>query len=114
MGNIYTVSGVLLQDISLTIQFEWDSLNPQPGSTYEVSTVTTFLNYLKQFRYELVQNLRAQPNIKNSANWTNSVKQLQNSIKGAASATDYADQYAAQAEINDGYYLMNNQSFFFS
>lgn len=113
MGNVYTLSGVLFQDVSLTIQFNWDSLSPQPGSTYEVNTVTSFLNYLKQFRYELVQNLRAQPNLKNDTNWTNSVKQLQNSIKGAMSATDYADQYSAQAEINEGYYLMNNQNFFF-
>ena len=112
-GNTYTVSSALFQDYSLSVVVNWNSLDPQPGSTYVVDEVVTFLNYLKQFRYSLVQNLVAQPNLRRDTNWTNSIAQLQNDITGATSATDYADQYSAQEQINDGYYLKNNQQFFF-
>lgn len=112
-GNTITLSNILLQDLSLSINLVWVSTNPQPGSTYTKTTVNTFLNYLKQFRYELVQDLAAQPTLINDVNWSGSLRNFQNEIKSAESATDYADQFSAQAAIDRAYVLKNNQNFYF-
>lgn len=112
-GNSITISGVLLRDYSLSINVVWTSLAPQPGSTYTKATITTFLNYLKQFRYQRVQDLSAQPTLINDTNWQSSIRDMQNAIKNASSANDYADQFAAQSQIDQAYVLVNNQNKYF-
>lgn len=112
-GNIYTVSAVLLQDYSLTIVFNWDSLSPQPGSTYQTSEVVTFLNYTNLFIYERVQDISAQPNILNNTEYYNALSIVQTEADNAENATLYADQLNAQSAINRANFYIINQAMFF-
>lgn len=112
-GNTYTLTGVLLTDYSLSIVFNWNSLSPQPGSTYEDTEVTTFLNYTKQFLYEKVQDIAAQPNILNDTGFYNSLRKVQSEVDNAENATTYADQFSAQSAIDRANNLINNENFYF-
>lgn len=112
-GNTYTVSGALLQDYSLSIVFNWESNNPQPGSVYDVTEVVTFLNYTKQFLYEKVQDIAAQPNILNDTGFYNSLRKVQSEVDNATNATTYADQFSAQSAIDRAAYLIQNEAMFF-
>jgi hypothetical protein len=112
-GNTYTVVGELVQDYSLTVIVNWDSLSPQPGSTYEVTQVLTFLYYLKQFLKGQISNLSDDPSILNDTNWYTDMSALQLEIDNATEAGADSQQYSSQSAINRGYYLMNNSQNFF-
>lgn len=112
-GNTYTVSNALLQDYSLSIVFNWISLSPQPGSTYVVTEVVTFLNYTKQFLYEKVQDIAAQPNILNDTLYYDSLSKVQTEVDNAAYATIYADQFSSQSAIDRANYFIQNENKFF-
>ncbi len=112
-GNTYTFSNLLLQDYSLTIVVNWNSLSPQPGSTYVVNEVVTFLNYINQFLYEKVQDIAAQPNILNDTDYYTSLNKVQTEVDNATNATTYADQYNAQAAIDRANYYIQNQAKYF-
>lgn len=112
-GNTYTVSGLLLQDYSLAVVVNWNSLSPQPGSTYVVNEVVTFLNYINQFLYERIQDIAAQPNILNNTEYYNSLNKIQTEVDNATNATTYADQFNAQSAIDRADFFIINQAKFF-
>lgn len=112
-GNTYTLSGVLTQDYSLSVIVNWNSLAPQPGSTYTVIQIATFLYYLRQFLKGQISNLSDDPNLLNDTNWYTDMSKLQVEINNAIEAGTDGQQYSSQAAISRGYYLMNNSQFFF-
>jgi hypothetical protein len=112
-GASITISGVLLRDYSLSINVVWLSNAPQSGSVYTAIEVTTFLNYTKQFLYEKVQDMAAQPNIVNNTNFYNSLRIVQSEVENAEISTVYGDQFNAQSSIDRAYQLINNESFYF-
>lgn len=112
-GNTYTVVGVLTQDYSLSLVVDWDSLDPQPGSTYTLTQVATFIYYMKQFMKGQISNLSDNPTLLNDTNWYADISKLQVEINNATEAGLDGQQYSAQAAISRGYYLINNSQYFF-
>jgi hypothetical protein len=112
-GSSIAITGVLLNDYSLSANVVWISNAPQPGSVYTATEVVTFLNYINDFIYGKVQQLAASPSLLSDTNWQNSMKTMYNEKENAEQATLYDDQFAAQMAIDRAYYLINNENMFF-
>src|SRR5688572_18499428 len=99
-GSSIAITGVLLNDYSLSANVVWISNAPQPGSVYTATEVVTFLNYINDFIYGKVQQLAASPSLLSDTNWQNSMKTMYNEKENAEQATLYDDQFAAQMAID--------------
>lgn len=100
---------VLKQDMSLNILVEWESNNPQPGSVYELEVVYTFLEYTQQFKYGVIQQWQANPNVINDTQFYKGLTVLNTEISNAEQANRYQDQTSAQYAIERAKYIIDNE-----
>jgi hypothetical protein len=60
---------LLPKDLGLVITVNWVSSAPIGGSTYSATILYAFTGYSDAFMYQLVENVSANPNLRNDANW---------------------------------------------
>lgn len=113
VGSILTIPGVLSRDYSLTVEGDWISTSPQVGSTYIVTDVKTFLSNINEFAYGKLQQEAADPRLKNNTNWRAAISELNDHIENAERATEYDDQFCAQSEIDQAYFMIQNENKYF-
>jgi hypothetical protein len=105
---------ILDWDCALFVIMELISSDPQPTSEYTVTEVTNIsLCYTNQFEYGLIQDLTANPSLKNDQIWMNNLSLIQTEIDNSNEAIKYQDIQAAQAAIDRAKYIIDNQQFFF-
>lgn len=107
------ISDLLDRDYSLSIVVVWASSSPIPGASYSKTVIVTFTSYSNQFVYGKVQDLAADPDLANDANFYDNLGRLQTEIDGATQATNFSDQYNAQRCLDRAQQIMNNQNFNF-
>ncbi len=113
-GDTKTLSGVLTKDYSLNIVVTWTSSSPLSSpSTYTKTVITTFTGNLNEFLYSLIQRISATRNLVNDNNFYKSLSALYTEIDNAVQATNYSNQFSAQAALDRGYALQQNQNLFF-
>lgn len=114
-NSTYDLTDVLAKDYSLLIKVEWASSSPLGSpSTYTKEIITTFVEYTQDFKYGLIQQWSsANPPIQQkSAYWQNMMRLIVD-ISNAIEATNYSNQYSAQAALDDAFYLQQNANKFF-
>jgi hypothetical protein len=109
-GNIEI--DVLLQDYALQIKV--DFVDASGAVLYTVEGLYLFTLYLEEFYYGLTQNQASTPSITRDTTYYSNKMKLRCSIDEAENAVTYGeDIYAAQAALNRGKYLIDNQDKFF-
>lgn len=112
-GSSKTID-LLQRDYSVNIKVDWASSSPLPSpSTYTLITLNTFTANSNTFIYSLIQQLAALPNLANDATWYEYLGKLQTLVDGAVTAGSYDDQAAAQFQLDQAYYIIQNQANFF-
>lgn len=113
-GDNITLTGIISKDISTSIVVTWSSSAPlAPPSTYTSTQIVTFVGYTDSFLYSLVQRLTAMPNTINDTDFEINYFKLNNNLSGAIRATNYSNQFLAQASLDRAQYMITNQSLFF-
>jgi|SRR6185369_5880661 len=113
-GSTLVVSGLLQKDYALNINVLWISSSPlAPPSTYTQTTLYGFVRNTKNFIYNKLQNLDAQPGLLNYQGWQMSLFSLYNEISNCALAVEYFDIFKAQAALDRAVSIMRNQKFNF-
>lgn len=113
-GSTLTVSGLLQKDYALNITVLWLSTNPlAPPSTYTATTLYGFVRNTKNFIYNKLQNLDAQPGLLNVQGWQMSLFSLYNEVSNCGLSVEYFDLYKAQAALDRAQSIIQNQRFNF-
>ena len=113
-GSTLVVSNLLPKDYALNITVVWISSSPlAPPSSYTETTLYGFVRNTKNFIYNKLQNLDAQPTLNNDQGWTMSLFKLYLEVKNCGLSVEYFDQYKAQAALDRAYSIMQNQKFNF-
>lgn len=99
---------VLTQDYAVSVYVVWDSLSPQPGSTYVADEIYDFKDYTNAYKYSLIQELAATPTMINVQNFADYLSLLQTLIDSSATAILYVDQLESQNCIDAATFLINN------
>lgn len=113
VGSILTISDILARSISLTIEVDWISNDPQLGSTYVASDVKSFTFDIEDFAYGKLQQLAANPKLRNDTNWSNAFDSINNEILNTERATARDDQFSAQSAIERFYDYVRNENKYF-
>jgi hypothetical protein len=109
-----TVTNVLDKDYSLSILVVWTSSSPLPSpSTYTKTIINTFLGYINNFIYGLIQQLTAQPDIKIDRFFYANLSKIQTEADNANQATTFNDQFSAQGAVLRAQYLITNKAYNF-
>ena len=108
-----TITIAINQDYAFNIVLILTSNAPQPGSVYTSNNLYGLVCNLNLFMYQQIQAQTATPNIVNNTTYIGSLSALQTIIDNVTQAVSYDDIFAAQNNINAGYYLMTNQNYFF-
>lgn len=111
-GSIKTLN-LLQEDESYLIRVVWDSLAPQPGSTYTAEDDYTFTANLNLFSYGLTRMQVSNNLLINDNNFFYNKLKLRELIESAIDAGDHGDQYEAQICLNMATNLKNNETSFF-
>ena len=106
---------VLPKDYSLNIQVIAVSSSPlAPPSAYTKELVVTFVGYINNFNYELVQQVAAgNPPLQVDSNFGNNFYSMFLYVDSATLATNYSDQNAAQQFITLAQYKITYENLFF-
>ena len=113
-GSTLTVSGLLQKDYALNVNVLWLSSSPlSPPSTYTLTILYGFVRNTKNFIYNKLQNLDAQPGLLNDQQWQMNLFSLYNEISNCALAVEYFDLYKAQNALDRALSLMRNDKFNF-
>ncbi len=113
-GSTLVVSNLLPKDYALNITGVWISSSPlAPPSSYTETTLYGFVRNTKNFIYNKLQNLDAQPNLNNDQGWNFNLFKLHLEVKNCILAIEYFDIYKAQAALDRALSVMQNQKFNF-
>lgn len=112
LGNSITID-VLSRDFAFNIEVDWLSSAPQPGSTYTLTELFGFTGNTNDFKYGLLQQITAQPNILNDTTFMEYLGKLQLEIDNCEQAVSYDDITSAQAALDRAYYIIVNSANYF-
>lgn len=114
LGTNLTVD-LLQKDIAPNVEVVWISSSPLPASDYDVTILSVFTKYTKQFIYERAQDLAAQESLRNDQGWYQYFSRLQSDVDTAelSGTADILDILAAQTALDDAFYIMSNYNKFF-
>lgn len=109
-GSVKTIS-LLLRDYNINIKVDWVSSSPLPSpSTYTLTEDYTFTGNSNTFIYSLIQQLAALPALANDSGWFEGLSKLQTLVDGAVTAGSYDDQSASQSQLDQVYYIIQNEA----
>jgi len=104
---------LLPKDLALVITVNWISSAPIGGSTYVATTLFGFTGYSDAFIYQLIENLSANPALRNDANWSYYFGRAQNDVDSVVRAIANLSIVNAQENLDDMKYIIDNESKFF-
>lgn len=105
---------LLPNDMALIITVTWISSAPIGGSTYVATILYGFTGYSDAFIYQLIENLSANPALRNDANWNYYFSRGQNDIDSVVRSITNLSIVNAQENLDDMQYIISNASKFFS
>ena len=112
-GPIKTID-LLTRDYSISIKVDWASSSPlPPPSTYTITGLYTFVGNRNTFIYGIIQQLAALPSLANDTTFYEYLSKLQTLVDGAITAGSFDDQSNAQFQLDQAYYIIQNQANFF-
>jgi hypothetical protein len=96
----------------LNIIVHW--VNAAGAALYTASALSLFTMHLEQFYYDLTQTQTGTPNVVNDTAYYQSKVKLRCALDEAQNALVYgSDQYSAQAALDRGTYLKDNETIYF-
>lgn len=104
---------LLPKDLALAITVNWLSSAPIGGSTYVATILYGFTGYSDAFIYQLIENLSANPALRNDASWAYYFSRAQNDVDSVARAVTNLSILNAQENLDDMKYIIDNESKFF-
>jgi hypothetical protein len=104
---------LLPKDMALVITVNWISSAPIGGSTYVATILYGFTGYSDAFMYQLIENLSANPALRNDANWSYYYSRGQDDIDSVLRAITNNSILNAQENLDDMKYIIDNNAKFF-
>lgn len=105
---------LLPNDMALAITVNWLSSSPIGGSTYVATILYGFTGYSDAFMYQLIENLSANPALRNDANWSYYFSRGQDDIDSVIRSIANNSIVNAQENLDDMQYIISNAAKFFS
>ena len=104
---------LLPKDMAVAITVNWISSSPIGGSTYVATILYGFTGYSDAFMYQLIENLSANPSLRQDANWNYYFSRAQNDIDNVGRAITNLSITNAQENLDDMKYIIDNEQKFF-
>lgn len=101
---------LLPKDYALEITVNWISSAPIGGSTYVATILYGFTGYSDAFMYQLVENLSANPALRNTANWWYWFNRAQTDLDSTVRALNNLSILNIQENLDDVKYLIDNRA----
>ncbi len=101
---------LLPKDYGLVITVNWISSAPIGGSTYVATTLFNFTGYSDAFMYQLIENLSANPALRNSINWWYWFNRAQTDIDSTIRALNNNSILNIQENLDDVKYIIDNEA----
>ncbi len=112
LGTPLTVN-LLPKDLALAITVNWISSAPIGGSTYVATILYGFTGYSDAFIYQLIENLSANPALRNDVNWNYYFNRAQNDVDSVIRSIANLSIVNAQENLDDMKYIIDNEAKFF-
>lgn len=114
IGDVITLTGILMKDYSINVTVVWISSSPlSPPSTYTLAILNTFTGNIRLFSYGLTQLQAGNPLLINDNGYFPNKSKLRVLIEDAEDAETYNDQYNSQLSLNAAYALQVNAKSYF-
>lgn len=101
------------KDYSLNITLTLVSTNPQPGSVYVSQRIVTTIVFSNLFLFSICQNVASNPSVLQIPDFYTNWQAAEVNYAAALRATDYSDQFSAQAALNRLQQIINNKTILF-
>lgn len=104
---------LLPRDLGLTITVNWISSAPIGGSTYVATTLFGYRGYSNAFMYQLVEDVSANPLLRNDVNWNYWFSRGQLDLDNVQRALDNLSIVNIQENLDDMQFVIDNKPKFF-